>query len=139
MKFDVVVGNPPFQDSSHTEKKNTLWRKFLALSVHELVVDDGFVLLVLPSSWLGSRKLLEANFNPYNLLYINKDECKRHFSVGSTFSFFLLQKKEYQNRTSLKNKQISGSIVCDTVDLEKMRFGAYPRDLSSVCCEIIEL
>ena len=89
MKFDVVITNPPYQDSSHNEKKNTLWRKFIELSQNYTKV-GGYSSLLIPSSWMGSKKLLNEFFLDKDIIYINKDECKRHFpGVGSNFSYYV--------------------------------------------------
>jgi len=130
-QFDVVVGNPPFQDSSHSEKKNTLWRKFLELSVEQLVKKDGYLAFITPSSWAGSAKLLNKFFLPNNIIALNKDECRRHFpGVGSTFSYFIVQLAPYGNTTWVKNVQLNGDVVTSTINLLDVLHGVFPRDLS---------
>jgi hypothetical protein len=138
MKFDAVVTNPPYQDSSHKEKKHTLWRKFVDACVNEWVKADGHVALIIPSSWMGSAKLMKEYFINNNLTYINKDECRRHFDVGSTFSCFVMQKCDYKNKTEIINKQINGAIVKSTIDLDKCLFmDMFPRDISEICYSIV--
>lgn len=134
MKFDNTVANPPYQDSSHTEKKNTLWRKFVDLSL-KITKDSGKIGFIIPSSWMGSKKLLEKYYIPYTMEYINKDECKRHFpGVGSTFSFYVLKKEAppVEHKTVIVNKDISKKISKSTIDINKLisTFGVFPRDLS---------
>lgn len=138
MKFDLVITNPPYQDSSHAEKKNTLWRKFVELCVDSLVKENGHVSLVIPSSWMGSRRLLNKYFLPYNLKVINKDECKRHFSVGSTFSYFIMQKAPYSGKTYIINKQISGAISKGQYDIKNIVHESFPRDISIVSTSIVK-
>lgn len=61
MKFDVIVGNPPFQPPSNKVNKgsgsrNKIWHKFIELSF-ELIKDDGHLLFVTPHSWrMGNFK-----------------------------------------------------------------------------------
>ena len=138
MKFDLVITNPPYQDSSHKEKKNTLWRKFIELSVEQLAKDNGYVSLVIPSSWMGSKRLLNKFFMPYNLTAINKDECKRHFNVGSTFSYFVMQKSPYAGQTEIINKQISGDVATGRYNINDIIFESFPRDISSVSTSIVK-
>lgn len=140
MKFDFVVGNPPYQDSSHKEKKNTLWRKFISLSL-KLVNEEGFVCFIVPSSWMGAKKILKENFLPYSLIYINKDECKRHFpNVGSTFSYYILQKKQPTpgNKIVIVNKEISKTIVKNEVIIEEVFNECFPRDMSKETISILK-
>lgn len=139
MKFDYVVGNPPYQDSSHTEKKNTLWRKFLSLSLKLAVNQTGIIAFVVPSSWMGSKKLLDSIFLNNNLIYVNKDECKRHFPrVGSTFSYFIMQTCGYNGKTSFKNKEINGNIADSEADIRDILVDVFPRNLSSQSVSIIK-
>jgi hypothetical protein len=138
MKFDLVITNPPYQNSQHTEKKNTLWRDFLALGIEELVNDEGHLSLVIPSSWMGSNQLLKKYFLPYNLESVNKDECRRHFpGVGSTFSYFIMGKKPYQGKTEIINKEINGQITVGNYDINSCVVDAFPRNISSVSVSIV--
>jgi hypothetical protein len=69
--------------------------------------------LIIPSSWLGSGPILKKNFlTPNkkiknNITFINRDECKKHFpSIGSTFSYFVIEKKDYVGKTTIVSKNI---------------------------------
>lgn len=137
MKFDFVVGNPPYQDSSHTEKKNTLWRKFVSLSL-DIVKDNGYVTFIIPSSWMGSKKILDESFLGQNLLFVNKDECKKHFpGVGSTFSYYVLQKSQYGGNTTIINKEISGKINNQNLNINDVIIDCFPRNLMPESISVI--
>lgn len=139
MKFDVVIGNPPFQDSSHNEKKNTLWRKFIDRAHTQLLDSNGIVALIVPSSWVGSQKMLNKYFLPYDLQVINKDECRRHFpGIGSSFSYYVMCKRPYQHHTQIVNKEIDGTIVTTVLDLDDVLCGAIPRNMSVEAVSIIK-
>lgn len=138
MKFDCILTNPPYQDSSHGEKKNTLWRKWISFS--DILVNDGGIFsLVIPSSWMGSSPVLKENFLnknskliKNNITFINRDECKKHFpNVGSTFSYFVMENKEYEGRTSVVSKSINGETEAESnLDLNKFIVDVLPRDLT---------
>ena len=49
MKFDVVVGNPPYQ-SGNASKGNKLWPKFI-LKSYELTKEHGITALITPTGW----------------------------------------------------------------------------------------
>lgn len=139
MKFDYVVGNPPYQDSSHSEKKNTLWRKFIDLSLKICKERTGIVSFVVPSSWMGSKKILDKYFLNKNILYINKDECKKHFPlVGSTFSYYVLENCPYAGTTIIKNKEINNKIVENTVNLDDIILDCFPRNMSKESVSVIK-
>ena len=143
MKFDCLLTNPPYQDSSHKEKKNTLWRKWIEFG-ETLVDKNGVFSLVIPSSWLGSAPILKKNFlTPNkkiknNITFINRDECKKHFpSIGSTFSYFVIEKKDYEGKTTIVSKNIDSNInVSQDIDLNHFIVDVLPRDLSELGASI---
>jgi hypothetical protein len=144
MKFDCLLTNPPYQDSSHSEKKNTLWRKWISFN-EKLMKDNGVFSLVIPSSWMGSSPILKEHFLEdkklkYNITYINRDECKKHFpTIGSTFSYFVMENKPYNDKTRILSKNIDGSIeVADNINLNNSIVDVFPRDLTDVGISIIK-
>ncbi len=56
MKFDVIVGNPPYQDSSTDSKDKKLWTKFVDKSL-ELLSPEGRVVFLTPNSLVGRTRL----------------------------------------------------------------------------------
>jgi hypothetical protein len=143
MKFDCLLTNPPYQDSSHTEKKNTLWRKWISFN-EELLKEKGVFSLVIPSSWMGSSPILKENFLidkkiKKNITFINRDECRKHFpGVGSTFSYFVMENGEYKNSTTVLSKNIDGTIeVVNNLNLNNCIVDVFPRDLSDNGLSII--
>jgi hypothetical protein len=142
MKFDCLLTNPPYQDSSHTEKKNTLWRKWMEFD--KLVVDGGVVSLHHPSSWMGSNPILKEHFLDKNgkikknITKINRDECKRHYpGVGSFFSYYVYSKEPYQGQTDMVVKNINGTIDNFSCNLDSTLVSVFPRDLSKIGLSII--
>lgn len=143
MKFSCLLTNPPFQDSSHKEKKNTLWRKWIHFKNH-LVETDGVFSLIIPSSWMGSPPILKEHFFngtalKENITHINRDECKKHFQgVGSTFSYFVLNKCEYKKNTQVISKNIDKTCeVASNLDLDTCLVEVFPRDLSRIGLSIM--
>lgn len=143
MKFSCLLSNPPFQDSSHDEKKNTLWRKWLNFK-NVLVEPNGVFSLVIPSSWMGSPPVLKEFFFEdskleENITHINRDECRKHFpGIGSTFSYFVLSRERYNNRTEVVSKNIDKTCeVSKDVDLNRCIIEVFPRDLSELGLSIM--
>jgi hypothetical protein len=142
IKFDGIITNPPYADSSHTEQKNTLWRKWFIFD--KLIKENGVFAEIIPSSWMGSPPLIKDNFLDENLkiskniTHINLDECGKYFKgVGQKFSYFVYTKDDYKNETNLVVKNIDGSIDSFTENLNNVIFDVFPRDLSPLAISIL--
>lgn len=101
--FDVIVGNPPFQETSESNSKkwssnassDRLWMKFVRKSI-EIVKDNGYVTLIIPSGWIGSTSETRNLLKKYNIIFVNlSKEVKSMFDAGGTmnFTYFLLRKE----------------------------------------------
>jgi adenine-specific DNA-methyltransferase len=120
--FDVVVGNPPYQDNNddgtRKAKNHSLWRQFIHTS-YKLLSNNGFLLFVTPQAWMSpsraNKNTLEI-FTKNNLIYMNISECQKYFpGVGSTFCYYLVNKSQDKTPTSIKclfkNKLYSSNIL----------------------------
>lgn len=104
MKFDVVIGNPPYQGGSFGKAVyKSLWPLFWKKSL-ELAKDDGYVSLITPLTWcspttdLSKRDAIDGKvrlwdvFNSYRSL-ADVTSVKAFFpGVGSTFSLVNVDK-----------------------------------------------
>jgi hypothetical protein len=106
MKFDVVIGNPPFQEATDKGRKDqasNLWTKFWVKSL-QITKDDGVVSLITPTSWLspsanlrGAYKFLGKNrlwdvFNSYTSI-AQVEGVETYFKgVGSSFGIVTVDK-----------------------------------------------
>jgi SAM-dependent methyltransferase len=109
MKFDVIVGNPPFQHP--TNKSQKIWSNFVA-KAGDLVDDKGYIAFVTPNSWQkkpNARAFKEStNVLSNGLLKLNTN-CNHFFSVGEDVGYWVVQ-KEYQGTYDIVNlnQQSSG-------------------------------
>ena len=110
MKFDVVLGNPPYQDTkedgSRKSKTVNLWSKFISVGMN-ISKSNGFVAMITPTSWTspssdvrgdytvdGNTRLWDV-FNSYST-YANVNDVAKHFKgVGSTFGYFIVDKSKH--------------------------------------------
>lgn len=91
MKFDVVIGNPPYQ-APGKENKAKLWPQFIELSFNNLTTTQSIIALITPKRWLLNGQW-ERHFAPHRILCINIDECRKHFPLAhSSFSYFVVQR-----------------------------------------------
>jgi hypothetical protein len=81
MKFDVIVGNPPFQRSDTDAKRWTLWDQFVKKSFE--LADT--VAMITPQSITspGPFTLIKDKATVINI------DVSKHFNVGSTFAYFI--------------------------------------------------
>lgn len=109
MKFDVIIGNPPFQDPSNPSKRWPLWEEFLAKSL-ELSEN---VAMVVPQSLTSPGASFESIKK--RCLILNIDVSK-YFNVGSTFCYFVISNESTR----------STKIITDTseyqIDISKFPF-----------------
>lgn len=120
MKFDVVVGNPPYQKAP-SEKRNTslggrgltdLWPEFVSKGV-SLVKDNGYLALIHPISWRkpndrnGFWKLLTQDNQMEKLVMLSKKKVQSVFGVGTCVDYYIIHKK----------KQYKSTVVVDHEDV----------------------
>jgi hypothetical protein len=85
MKFDLVIGNPPFSKNKKEPKK--LWSLFVVKSF-ELCKESGKVALITPSSWISSTNYAHS-FIKDKLIYVNlSNKTSEYFgNTGGTQKF----------------------------------------------------
>lgn len=122
-KFDIIVGNPPYQKNFENNNGrvggSSLWSEFINKFIDKLN-DNKYLLFITPCSWMtgGSNKqsgnILNGVMKKNTLLYLNIEECSKYFNVGSTFSYYLI-KKSFENINFdcvvKYNKKIYNSVI----------------------------
>ncbi len=110
-KFDVVMGNPPFNTSrvSHATKntpKGTLWDKFITLSL-SLLKDDGMLAFITPALWRQPNSIgglwsvmTKASQMEY-VRIISKQSAMKIFDVSQRVDMYLLRKTPQSKVTSV--------------------------------------
>jgi hypothetical protein len=102
MKFDVVIGNPPYQNDSSKSQANKLWYKFIELGYD---ISKQYVAMITPDAWThpeSSRSKYKKIFRENQLIFANIHECAKHFpGVGSSFTWWLLENKQPDALTML--------------------------------------
>lgn len=107
MKFDVVIGNPPYNDDSGNKgKSHILWDKFLVKSI-EICKDNGIVCLITPSLWRKPKNNLFEIFKNNNLIYLEIhgfNDGEKTFRVETRFDWYIIKKEQYQGKTEIKDE-----------------------------------
>jgi hypothetical protein len=115
MKFDVIVGNPPYQGNNDKgtkqPKSHNLWSKFAEKGI-ELLNPNGFIAFVTPDSWMSPNSQLLKMFKDNSLIWVDT-EVGKYFTVGSSFTAWCVQ----------KNKNTQTAVIDGlTVDITKLQY-----------------
>ena len=131
-KFDVILGNPPFNASQeYTTKKgggNALWPDFVEKSL-SLLEPNGVLVFVHPSSWRKPEKKDESNkeslfkkmSRDYHIEYLeihSKPEGLKTFGVQTRYDWYVLKNMASNKKTLVKDE--TGQI--QELDLHKWDF-----------------
>ena len=118
MKFDVVVGNPPFE-ASHSKK---LWPEFSNLAV-DILKDGGYLGWVIPIGWMQSNnaqmKKVRKNLTSYMNTEIVDVTTDNYFKVSTEICSIIAQKVEYKNNTTVILKDGTKSVYDITEGFKK--------------------
>jgi len=93
MKFDVIVTNPPFQDSVNRKKTpHKLWIDFTVAVFDRLLRDGGYLCQVSPASFASPSNVVLEHMKHFRTLVLRLDTESFFPDVGSSFSDYLIQK-----------------------------------------------
>lgn len=117
MKFDVIIGNPPYQGSD-SRRDGALWPEFIA-HAKKLCKINGSVALLTPIYWIADDSLKELNiennvitvsglrntiFNKVNLIFIKTGaEINKNFNVGVDICYFIFSNSDYKYKTTIQS------------------------------------
>jgi hypothetical protein len=91
MRFDVVVGNPPYQTGNgESGGKHSLWRKFIKKSF-ELCDNNGYIGIVCPG-FPYKAKDIGKYFKENTPLVLNNDVSSYFPGIGSDIKYWIVKK-----------------------------------------------
>ena len=109
MKFDVVVGNPPYQDAD--DSGGALWSKFANKVFDDLAKDNGYVAFIHPPSFVGKHLSSGKGKSDYTVFANNQIEKlhilddfnrSKHFTgVGTRICWYIARKAKPANPTKI--------------------------------------
>jgi site-specific DNA-methyltransferase (adenine-specific) len=102
MKFDVVIGNPPYQDPDND--KRMLWNQIVDKAV-ELTKEDGYIALVTPATWLTAKTNIHNSYKMFEQKQVEKaviyDAKDKPFNEGTTVSYTITKNTKRISDTEL--------------------------------------
>jgi hypothetical protein len=124
-KFDIIIGNPPYQTSNEGEKNTTpIWQKFVQNSFEHLV-EGGYLSMVHPSGWRdidGKFKTTQKLMMSKQMLCLEMHDAfdgVKVFGAKTRYDFYCI-KNEANNGCVTKIKCQDGTI--EYANLSKMEF-----------------
>ena len=116
MKFDVILGNPPYQETLGASRGKSIWDKFV-LKSYSLLKPEGYLSLIHPGSWRapkGRFKYIQKLYKENNLIFLKLSDYKQGyetFGVGTNYDYFVLQKSPNQGKTHLIDTEGNSDII----------------------------
>jgi len=99
MKFDVIIGNPPYQMQVGPDKTEPIWDEFVFKSL-ELLKKDGYLCMIHPSGWrnvdgrfLLVKDVLLAKQLEYLEIHNEKDGMQT-FGAKTRYDWYILKNTE---------------------------------------------
>ena len=121
MKFDFVIGNPPFQKTFEGERKAkryNLWSLFVEKSMEV----SNNIALVIPDGWMSSGTDIFESMRTFGIKHANVGECSKHFpGVGARFTYVILEKDYADDSTIVTDNTTTNidiknmSLICPNV------------------------
>lgn len=109
MKFDVVLGNPPYHKKVGPNKTEAIWPKFVQKSF-EICKEGGYVSLIHPSGWRNfdgkfkeTQKLLLSKDIKYLEIHNEKDGLKL-FNAETRYDWYLVKNMDNNGLTKVKGQ-----------------------------------
>ena len=120
MKFDVVIGNPPYQDDStgNSTKTTNLYAPFFYKGLN-LVKTGGILSMIIPSDWIGPNKSTFKTFmfNCRELKEVTLHPFQKYFKVKKGTCNVIID-KTYNN--DCRFEDVNGNV--QMLDLRNISF-----------------
>ena len=104
--FDLVVGNPPYNDKSGNKGKgHTLWTVFIVRSLDKWLVENGYLCFVNPSLWRQINHPLFLKMKEKQILILSIHNVKdglKMFRCSTRYDFYVLQNKPVFSSTIIR-------------------------------------
>lgn len=124
--FDVIIGNPPYQEQTEGKRKGgyggkALWEKFVYHTLEKNLKKDGYMVFVHPSNWRKPEHELWDTMMSKQILYLEihgESEGIKMFHASTRYDWYVMQNKKYTKNTDIIDEQKEKH----NLDLRKWKF-----------------
>lgn len=121
-RFDVIVGNPPFQpaveNGNGAGSANKIWHRFIELAF-KLTKDDGHILFVTPNNWRAGNFTKSVVKEAQRLMWEEATilwykDVKNHFptvSKGASITFDAWHVRKGRHETTVPQSELRSAMV----------------------------
>ena len=103
--FDLVIQNPPYNDSSGNKGANhTLWDKFTIKAIESWLKPGGYLVAVHPGNWRQRNSEVFPLFKEKQLCYLeihNSTDGQKTFKCGTSYDWYLLENTSRYTKTAV--------------------------------------
>jgi len=110
MKFDIIVGNPPYQDDESGNEKSNLYVEFSRKAIETCLNDNGTIIFLTPKTLLRKTKRYFSLIGHAGLRAVDFTAAK-HFNVGVDIVAWEVQKGKTFSQVEVTNKDQSVTYV----------------------------
>lgn len=125
--FDLVVGNPPFQENDDDGKRkpggSNLYTKFIKKSINI----TKYLLFITPQGWMApgnensvNKFFFRDNMISNTILYLESGVSQEHFNVGSKFTSFLIKVGKNNDKETILKTKINNKVVISKINLNNI-------------------
>jgi len=135
--FDVIMGNPPYQQKVGPNKTETLWDKFIIKSF-KLLKSSGYLVYVHPSGWRnidGKFKNIQKDILTRDLQYLeihNEKDGLNTFSSETRYDWYVLKNDKVDTTNTIIKFQDGTTNTINVNGLEFIPNGEYEKIMSMI-------
>ena len=99
-KFDLVIGNPPYNSNGNTNTGNTIWNKFVEKALNTWIKQNGYLVFVHPPGWRKPcykksqlKGLFKLMTNDNHMIYLemhNINDGKKIFKAKTRYDWYVI-------------------------------------------------
>ena len=119
-KFDIVLGNPPYNKPGTSNSGNTIWPKFVDKTI-SIISNNGFMCMVHPSLWRRPQHKTWNLLTQFQILHLDIHDTQdgmRVFNAGTRYDWYVLNKTPTHTTTTIRFED--GEIL--DIDLRGRKF-----------------